>query len=808
MARKGPERYTGSTQVPRTNEAKRRQIKRDYVRNIRSQTEQARRNMRKGMAVVVLAVLFFSGKIFLSLYQLAVKDHRYYSELAANTHTVQYPYYAARGNIVDAEGKELAISTYTYTIGITPSVFGPRRGSELSEAEAEEQFCRILDLDVYEFRKTLKEEKDAAYVPLGRTITAEQNDELTDFLNKNSIGGVSQDANQARYYPQKDLASSIIGFANKSEGALAGVTGIEAYYNNELSGKAGYVYRQVDNYWAQALPNTSSADVPAVPGYNLRLCLDSELQRLVQGYTYQMAEFSGALNGSELMVLNAQTGEVLAMSGESHYDLNNPLGTPTNYESSEPWDPEDNKEQMDYVTGTIWNNRSTHYPHETGSVMKPFVLGMALDEAVIGTETPLSDDFVYIEGWPYPISSYDGMSRGMLSPRECIWDSRNPPFVRLAQMLGTTTFYDYIKALGLRDPTGIDLPYEQTGLIHTDENELNMAVTAFGEQVTITGMQMANDYVMLANGGNLLKPRIADALLNNNGDVVKEYKTEVVRQVLSADTCRNIREMMVGVGRYGTGKSAYVPGIEAAYKTGTSSRVVGDYDYDNMNTHTAVCLLPADEPQYVIYAVIHDSENPYHKSAQVAVREIAEYILAKNNVPLHYKAYDYNFLFVPRYPSDMHGMSRNSAGEEIYAEGLVPVLAENFKADQTVATQYPPAGMNMAYNGRMWISGKEDDYPNEYVTLPDFTGLTAEEALRKARKLNLNVALSGAGRAGKVTSQEVVEAGLAGGKDVNDKVRIYSLINLHFDDDSMPGPYDDDSLTIGYNDGSGMTYGG
>ena len=311
---------------------------------------------------------------------------------------------------------------------------------------------------------------------------------------------------------------------------------------------------------------------------------------------------------------------------------------------------------------------------------------------------------------------------------------------------------------------------------------------------------------MLANGGTLLRPRLADALIDSKGEVAKEFKTEPIRQVLSEESCRSIRKMMVGVGRYGTGKRAYVPGVEAAYKTGTSSRALFGADYDNYNTHTAVCLLPADEPKYVIYAAIHDVENQYLKAAQVFVREVADYLAERDNIPREYKAYDYNFLFRRRYLDNVIGLSYTEGQRIIFHSGFVPVLSDSFSSGDLIACQYPSPGLDSGYNSRIWLSDNAEDLPGRYVTLPDFTGLTAEEALREARRLELNIAFEGTNRAGVITSQQVAEPELAGGSEAGDKVRIYSLITLEFAGDDAPGPYADDSLTEGYDDGSGEIY--
>lgn len=784
----------------------RRQKRRaEYRKNIRRQTERARRNMRYSMFLVAVFVVIFSVRIVQLLYGLSITDHRKYTEMAANTHTERYPVYSTRGNILAADGTELAISTYTYTVGLTPGVFGPSKSSNLTQAEVEEEFCRILELDVLQFRKDLLEYKDRAYIQVRRSISGELNDELTKFLTESSVSGVRRDANQARYYPQGELGSQIIGFANVRDDNLAGVTGIESYYNSELAGQAGYVYREVDNYYGQPLPGSSSADVPSTPGSTLGLTMQPDLQRLVQSMVEELSISLGARNGAQVIVMNPDTGAVLAMSNENNYDLNNPTAAPHNI-APEDWDPNNNKEQQDYMTGTVWTSRAIRYPHEIGSIIKPFVLSSALDEGVIDKDTLLSDEPIYISGWDYAISSYDGVNRGMLTPAESIWDSRNPPFVRLAQMMGITTFYDYIQALGLRDKTGLDLPNETIGLFHQNPQEIDMAVTAFGEQVTITPMQIANDYAMLANGGMLMQPYLVQKYYDAEGNVVKETAPQQIRRVISEQSAAEVRDMMIGVGRYGTGSRAYVPGLEAGYKTGTSSRAVDGSETDNSFTVSAVILLPADDPKYVIYVSAYDVAGRLGRGTQVMAREIADFLADRDNLPVQYKAFDYNYIYRDRFPDSVIGLDREEASLQVMDASFWPVQADTLKAGATVQSQYPTAGQNIGYNGKIWLSDQAGALPEKRVILPDFTGLTVEEALREARRLNLNLSFDGANRAGVCTSMTVIDADLAGGDAPGANVREYTLVNLRYDGDDAPGPQVDDSMVPGYSNGLGWNY--
>jgi stage V sporulation protein D (sporulation-specific penicillin-binding protein) len=778
----------------------------EYVDRIRRQTRRAKYGLRKSFMLVIIGVLAFSVAITASLYKITVKDHKKYSEMAANTHTARYPIYPARGNIRSADGKDLAISTFTYTVGVTPGIFGPSKNSDYTQAQVEEKVAKILDIDLLKFRQDLKENEDAAYMVVKKEITAEKNDELNAFLDEAKVYGMRQDANQARYYPQGDLASTIVGFANKRDKNIEGVIGIESYYNSLLGGKPGYYYGQVDNYWGQTLPNTSQIYVPAEDGYDLELTIQSDLQAKAQELSRQAAEVTNSLNGAQMLVLDAKTGAILAMAGDNYFDLNDPMEAPYNVDPKS-WDPSKKKEQLDYLTGTYWYGKSASQPYEVGSTFKPFVLGMALDEGTITPDSIVSDEFVYIEGWPEAISSYDDMSKGDISISYAIWDSRNPPFVRIAQGLGLDTFYKYISRLGLREKTGLDVAGENVGLVHQEPQEIDMAVTAFGEQITMTGLRLATDYVMLANNGAMLRPYLVQRVVDADGEIKEEHQPEVIRNVYSADTAEKVRQIMVGVGRYGTGQKLYVTGVESAYKTGTSTRNLHGGHSDDTETRNYVTLMPADNPRYVIYSATHDIKRQNGWPLEAIHRQMEEYIAYRDDMPFTYKAYDLNKIFSVRYTADAVGKDFTEGQKALMWQGIYPVLDSGLKPGKTIQSQYPPAGGYCAYDSRVWVSDKANALPDEWTTMEDFTGLTLENAKKQAQRLGLNVVCMGGNRAGTVTDQEVSYQDLAGGSKPGDLIRKYSTVVLYFYGDDNPGPYEDDSLTYGMNDGTGALYG-
>lgn len=771
----------------------------EYVRNIREITGQSRKNMRWQTALIWLVLVGFILAIVVSLYQISVIEHKDYSELAARTHARQTNIYPDRGNIYGSNGEELAVSTYTYTIGVSPQVYGPSRASSYTQEEVEAGMAEILDIDLARFQENLETNAEAAYMVVKRNISPDMNDELKEFMSEARVSGVTIDANQARYYPKGDYASNIIGFANKTDQTLSGVSGIELSYNELLSGKTGYSYEEVDNYWRQAIPGSLSASIEAVPGQNIRLSLQEDLQLYIQDRITYLEEAYTDNDGSQIIVLDAQTGAILAYTSDVTYDLNNPTAAPSNIDPEE-WNPSGDQEDLEYMTGTVWSNKAVRYPYEVGSVMKPFVMSMAFDEAKLKDGDYLNDDPITIDTWT--MSSYDNVSRGMLTAEETIWDSRNPAFVRLGEALGLDTFYNYIDLLGFTSLTGIDLPNETVGLFHQNPKRIDMAVTSFGEQVTMTLAQLANGYLALANDGVMITPHVADAILDEEGQVISTYPVEKKRQVFSAQTTQDLLEMMIGVGRYGTGKSAYFPGVEVAFKSGTSTRAVDGSAKDNVATYTTVGLMPADKPEYLVITVTHDSEFLGSGISYRILGDVLEYIAIRDNYDFEYKAYDYNLLFNDLYITNYIGRNVAEAAGSMGWRGMQAVADGDVPWDGTIRSQYPTPGYLGSFDAHIWVSDEAGDLPENFVTLPDFTGLDAHEARQLAKAINLNIKLTGPNRAGVVTSQLVLDANIAGGSEAGDSVREYSQIILSFDGTGAPGVAYDDSIVAGYNQGT------
>ena len=332
--------------------------------------------------------------------------------------------------------------------------------------------------------------------------------------------------------------------------------------------------------------------------------------------------------GAFAIVMDVQTGAIWAMADSRSFDLNNPAGPPPGIHPDD-WNPSEDPDDIDYLTSNVWVNQATMFPYEPGSTFKPFTSCMALDEQKVGLDEYLSDAPVWVGDWTeYPISCWAedyGFNHGAVTLGEAIMHSCNPPFVHLALRLGIDKFYDYINLMGMNERTGIDLPAESVGLVHQDPNVVDMATLAIGEQSTITGIRLAQLYAALGNGGNMMTPHIADTLLDNDGNVVRQFKPEIQRRVFSAESTRLVLERMIaGTHIGGSGPDIYFPGHLSAGKTGTSLAPYGDQE--NACTYTVATVTPYNDPQFVVLVSL---QVPRDDQSSLVLQKANRYITRK-----------------------------------------------------------------------------------------------------------------------------------------------------------------------------------
>lgn len=709
---------------------------------------------RGSIMVLAVAVLLIFIVLIVSLFRIQILNHDFYSREAAAIHYRRQIDIPERGRILDRNGLPLAVSTYEYTIGITPSAL---RSWDYDGPDAKgiiQALAKLLDMPEADVREAAAMEEES-YVTLKKHVTREACDALKAWRSAHSIGGIVVDTVLMRSYPEKDLASSVVGFAATRDSILEGVIGVEAYYDEELRGKPGFSFEQVDNYASQELLFTEGTRQQAVPGQDIQLTIDSDLQAYCEQMLRNMVPAYDIKDGAEIVVLENKTGEILAMANHTTFDLNNPYAAPEGVKKSD-WDPFSNKEQMDYVFEQLWRNRSVSMLYEPGSTFKSLTVATALEEKAVGEDETFSDEAVWVPGFiDYPISCFSGETgHGYETMYEGLMRSCNPIMVRVAMHMGIETFFSHFRAFGVMEKTGVDLPAEAEPIIHTEYDSalIDQASISFGESNTITPLHLAMAYSVFGSDGKLIRPHIVKKILNRDGSVANRIEPEFVRQAISKETAD---KMLYYLGGPPSDYGVSVPGYGFTGKTSTSNYEDEDGFVHDVMSFCAVS--PSWDPRVTVLIVFHDShplmasEYDMTMNAMITERALRNLGVARSLSDSEAYALSSDY-WLP----DLSGMTMREAARALLPHRIQIVRQEGASWDQKVALQYPAAGSVMNENGYVYL-GFNQSKREANVTVPDFVGMDYDQARRMAEQIGLNLRFSGDVR--KSVSSQNVDAG-------------------------------------------------
>lgn len=734
-------------------------------------------NTRGGIFVAALFIFLAASYLLYSLFRIMIHDHEAYAKEAASQHYRQIIDYPERGEIRDTNGFALAVNNYVYTIGITPASLNTIPQGRLERTKIVNGMADILDLD----RKWMAEQAeklDASYVILKKNVDRRMYDELRDFLILHQIGGVTIDVEMDRFYPEGSVAANIIGFTNKQEDIINGVIGLEAYYNDLLTGTPGYTYAEVDNYSNAELPYTVPTVEEAVDGYGLQLHLDIGVQEIIQEELTRYTERFKMTNGAVAIVMDPKTGAIIGMDQNGSFDLNDPFGVPDIFDGDEDdWNPQENKEQMDFLTSKVWLNRSISEPYEPGSTYKAITAAMALDQRSVSETQRFSDDPIFVAGWDeYPISCSVHGGHGHVTMEEGLWTSCNPVYVQVAQSMGVATFYQYVQAFGHYDPSGIDLPFEVAGLQQENPYEIDMAVNSFGEQATLTPIQLVNAFATLGNGGILYRPQVVDKIVDQNGHVIEDIEPEVVRRVISEESSKTIRDYLRGVVTEGGGINAEILGYQVGGKTSTSTSGANE---ENIVISFA-SIVPYDDPVLAVLAIMYlPEEKVLSWPSQLLNRSITERVMKYLGIEKNYSFEELEELFSPGHIRNIVGRDVKNAVQNSPLIRWDVVAEEGAEYEDIVTAQFPPTTeLNNGF-GTIYAS-VSGEIPEDKISVPSFIGLNIDEAMELSKESGVNIRLAGTHYRGVVTSQDI------GPED--EKIQRYSFVELTFDQDPQASP--------------------
>ena len=558
---------------------------------------------RKELIVFACAGLLLIGLVGRLAY-LMIFEAEYYQEKAESLHERERQIKAARGEIIDANGVVLATNKTVCTISVIHN--------QLTNAE---EVIRILtqELGLDEAIVRKKVEK----VSSRELIKSNVEKEIGDRIREYELDGVKVDEDFKRYYPYNELASKVLGFTGSDN---QGIIGLEVKYEEYLKGQNGTILTTTDARGIE-LEGIAEERMEPIAGKTLQLSLDYNIQKYAQQAAEKAMEEKKA-DQVAILIMNPQNGEIYAMVNVPEFQLNEPFSLETLQLETAPKDEEEKQDLLNQM----WRNTCINDTYEPGSIFKVFTTAAALEAGTLS----VNENF-YCPGYRIVedrrIRCHKTTGHGSETFPQGIQNSCNPVFIDIGLRLGSEGFYKYFKQLGLTKKTGVDLPGEAGTITHKIENVglVELATMSFGQSFQITPIQVATMVSSTINGGVRVIPHLGVRVLNEDGDVVKEFSYETER-VLSKETSQTMKELLESVVSEGGGKNAIIEGYEIGGKTATSQTLPRSA---HKYISSFVGFAPADNPQVLALCIIYNPQGVYYGGTIAApvVRTIFENIL-------------------------------------------------------------------------------------------------------------------------------------------------------------------------------------
>ena len=559
---------------------------------------------KKKMLVVFLSALLMIFFLIARLVYLMIFDAAYYQQKAKTLHEREREIKAARGEIIDRNGKVLATNKAVCTISVIHSqITDPERVIQVLADE--------LGIEKEMIRKRI--EKVSSREKIKTNVEKETGDRIRAY----ELDGVKVDEDFKRYYPYDNLASKVLGFTG---GDNQGIIGLEVKYENYLKGVNGMILTTTDARGIE-LADTMEDRVEPVSGDTLQVSLDYNIQEYAQQAAEKVREEKQA-DAVVILILNPKTGEIYACVNAPEFDLNAPFTLP------EGTDAALNDEEKQAMLNQMWRNRSINDTYEPGSIFKVFTASAALEEGVVKEE-----DTFYCPGYKLVedrrIRCARTTGHGSETFVQGVQNSCNPVFIEVGMRLGTENFYKYFEKFGLMGKTGVDLPGEAATIMHKKENvgQVELATMSFGQSFQVTPMQMATTVCSLVNGGKRITPHFGVAVYDaESGEKEETISYGKRKRILSKETSEKMRKILETVVSEGGGKKAQIEGYRIGGKTATSQTLPRSA---NRYIGSFIGFAPADDPQVAAMAIIYNPQGIYYGGTIAApvVRDIFDNIL-------------------------------------------------------------------------------------------------------------------------------------------------------------------------------------
>lgn len=798
---------------------------------------------RTMLIMLLLGVASFTV-LFWKLYDLQINRHDELKAEAVSQQTDSMVISASRGTIYDKNGEIMAISYSTETVLLDPGGVqdfvesqeqkiqdaaeeAAEKGAPYTAPEVLDQayiargLSRILDVEEETILEHLENTANR-YWEVKKKVDQDVADEVRRFINGeiddegNQLTTVDEDGNTVlistggrptrlqgisltpdtkRLYPFGSLAGNVIGFVNANN---MGAYGLEASYDDVLSGSTGLTITPTNVNGTPLLFSGGEQMFDAENGSSLVLTLDTNVQYALEKGLESMLDKYDAANGGTGIVMDVNTGGIVAMASYPNYDpgdfstiyteglqaeLDAALAeiqqNRSTYETEEAYN-----QALANARATIqfkqWRNKCYQDTYEPGSTFKPITLATALEEGVVNMNTTFTcTGSIHVEGWGKAINCSKRAGHGTQTLKVATGNSCNPAFVTMGLKIGTEAYYRYLKSFGLMETTGIDLPAEAEGIFANEDsfnsNVVSLAAYSFGQTFNVTPLELIRAQAATINGGYLYTPYLVEQVLDDEGNILSQHETTAVRQVISEETSAKVRECLEWVVSDGGGRNGQVTGYRIGGKTGTADKT-GTKDV----VVSFMCFAPADDPQYIMLLTMDTPSRTTGTAvfggtmvAPVASQIMSE-ILPLLGVEPDYTAEE--LVGADTTVPNVVGQTREAAEDRLADLGFTFRTVED---GDTVTDQTPAGGAIVPGNASiiLYLGQEKPDTP---CTVPNVVGKSASEA---------NKAITNAGLIMKVTGTTTASSGnvyaITQSLPAGTEVAAGTVVTVQFGDNSV-----------------------
>lgn len=660
----------------------------------------------------------------------------------------------SRGTIYDSKGEILAQSIPVETISLNPGEVKYYDGGNVDAEFLAKNISEIFNLEYEKLLTDIKSNKPV--ITIKKKVEKEKVEEFKKWLGDNSITtGINFDADKKRAYPYNSMASNLIGFCGADN---SGQTGIEERWNNILTGTAGKLVTKTDAH-KQAISDEDEQYVATENGSNIYLTIDTTIQAIAEKYlAHAMVENPTATSGN-VIIMNPQSGDILAMATNPNYNLNEPSNYLATGLTEEEWNSLESADKTAKLM-SLWKNKAVSDQYEPGSTFKLITTSVALEEGIVETDKP--GDF-YCSGMYHvgdrDIKCWSSTPHEAQSLREALEHSCNPAFMQLGQRVGAKTLYKYYDAFGFNDAVGNDVARAYPGSFYPLEKvgPVELATASFGQRtLNVSPLQLVTAVCAICNDGMLVKPKIVKQIENTDTGSIEMIETENIRQVISKTTADRVKNMMQSVVTDGTGKHAAVEGYSIGGKSGTSEPTENS---SSGYVASFVAISPIENTQVVVLVALYGIQDPkWHQGGQQAgpvaseiLREVLPYLgVTSNSKEASVQDEGLGNIAVP----NVKDKTIAKAMSELQILGLnVVVKGENSDPNASVVVnQLPKYGTVLSPDSVVYLYTAED--AKEKTVIPNVKGMNINQATKTLKEHNLNINITG--NRGIVVSQEPI----------------------------------------------------